>query len=41
MTPSQIKIRELEKKIRFIKEEKEILKKVTAILLSDSMRSSR
>jgi transposase len=41
MTPDQIKIRELEKKIRHIEEEKEILKKATALLLSDSMRNSR
>jgi transposase len=41
MTPDQINIRELEKKIRFIEEEKEILKKATALLLSDSMRNSR
>ena len=41
MTPDQIKIRELEKKIRDIEEEKEILKKATALLLSDSMRNSR
>jgi transposase-like protein len=31
MTPDQIKIRELEKKIRYIEEEKEILKKATEI----------
>ena len=41
MTPDQLKIRELEKKIRRIEEEKEILKKATALLMSDSMRGSR
>ena len=41
MTPEQRKIKELEKKIRQIEEEKEILKKATALLMSDSMRSSR
>ena len=41
MTPDQIKIRELEKKIARIEEEKEILKKATALLMSDSMRNSR
>ena len=41
MTPDQIKIRELEKKVRLIEEEKEILKKATALLMSDSMRNSR
>jgi len=41
MTADQIKIRELEKRIRLIEEEKEILKKATALLLSDSMRNSR
>ena len=41
MTPEQLKIRELEKKISRIEEEKEILKKATALLMSDSMRNSR
>jgi transposase len=41
MTPDQIKIRELEKRIKDIEEEKEILKKATALLMSDSIRGSR
>ena len=41
LTPDQQKIKELEKKIRQIEEEKEILKKATALLMSDSMRGSR
>ena len=41
LTPEQRKIRELEKKIRLIEEEKEILKKATALLMSDSLNSSR
>ena len=41
MTADQIKIKELEKKIREIEEEKAILKKATALLMSDSMKPSR
>ena len=41
MTPDQLKIRELEKKIRRIEEEKIILKKATALLMSDSLNTSR
>lgn len=41
MTPDQIKIRELEKRIKDIEEEKEILKEATDLLMSDSMRGSR
>lgn len=41
MTPEQIRIRELEKEIRRIKEDNEILKKATALLMSDSLNSSR
>lgn len=41
LTPDQRKIKELEKKIRWIEEEKDILKKATALLMSDSMRHSR
>lgn len=41
MTPDQIKIRELEKRIKDIELEKEILKKATALLMSDSLNNSR
>ena len=41
ITPGQRKIKELEKKIRRIEEEKEILKKATALLMSDSMNNLR
>ncbi len=40
MTPDQLKIRELEKKIKRIEMEKEILKKATALLISDSFKTS-
>ncbi len=40
MTPDQLKIRELEKRIRQIELEKEILKKATALLMSDSLNNS-
>ena len=36
MTPEQQRIKELEKKIRRIEEHNEILKKATALLMSDS-----
>ena len=41
LTPDQLKIRELEKRIKRIEEEKEILKKATALLMSDSLNISR
>lgn len=41
MTPDQLKIRELEKKIRRIEEENTILKKATDLLMSDSLNNSR
>lgn len=41
LTPDQRKIRELEKQIRQIELEKEILKKATALLMSDSMKNLR
>ena len=41
MTPDQRKIRELEKRIKRIELEKEILKKATALLMSDSMNNLR
>ena len=39
MTPDQLKIRELEKRIARIEMKKEILKKATALLMSDSLNS--
>lgn len=41
MTPDQQRIRELEKKLRRVEEEKEILKKATALLMSDSLNNFR
>jgi len=41
MTPDQRRIRELEKELRYIKEDNDILKKATALLMSDSLNSSR
>ena len=39
MTPEQLKTQELEKKIKRIEMEKDILKKATALLMSDSISS--
>jgi transposase len=39
LTPDQLKIRELEKRIQRIELEKEILKKAMALLMSDSLNS--
>ena len=41
LTQELRKIKELEKKIKRIEMEKEILKKATALLMSDSLNSSR
>jgi transposase len=41
ITPEQIEIRELKKKLQRIEMENEILKKATALLMSDSLKSSR
>lgn len=41
ITPEKIEISELRKKIQRIKIENEILKKATALLMSDSLNSSR
>ena len=40
MTPEQLEIRELKKRIERIELEKEILKKATALLMSDSLNNS-
>jgi transposase len=41
ITPDQRRIQELEKQVRRLETEKEILKKATALLMSDSLNSSR
>lgn len=41
LTPEQIELRQMKKKIQRLEMENEILKKATAILMSDSLRGSR
>ena len=41
ITPDQRRIRELERKLKRVEEEKEILKKATALLMSDSLNGLR
>jgi transposase len=41
MTPDQLTIRELEKRKREVEMGKDILKKASALLMSDSLNSSR
>jgi transposase len=41
MTPDQLRIRELERELQQVKTEKEILKKATALLMSDSLNITR
>ena len=38
---SKLSVRELERKLRRVEEEKEILKKATALLMSDSLNDLR
>jgi transposase len=40
MTPEQIKIRELKQRLQHVEMERDILKKATALLMSDSLNSS-
>ncbi len=40
MTPEQIEIRDLKKKLAHLKEHNEILKKATALLMPDSLNNS-
>lgn len=41
MTPDQVKIRELERKVKRLEEDNTILKKASALLMQDSIRGSR
>lgn len=41
LTPDQKRIQELEKQLKKVELEKEILKKATALLMSDSLNNSR
>jgi transposase len=40
MTPEQIEIRELKKRLQRVEMERDILKKATALLMSDSLNNS-
>lgn len=41
LTPEQREIQQLKRKLRRVEEEKEILKKATSLLMSDSLSNSR
>jgi transposase len=41
ITPEQLRIRELEKRLQPVEMENDILKKATALLMSDSLNNSR
>lgn len=41
LTPDQRRIKELERQLKKVEQEKEILKKASALLMSDSLNSSR
>jgi transposase len=41
ITPDQLRIKELERRLKRVEEEKEILKKATALLMSDSLNGLR
>ena len=41
MTPEQVEIRELKKRVERLELEKDILKRASALLMSDSMKHSR
>lgn len=41
LTPDQIRIRELEKKLRILEEDNQILKKASALLMQDSIKGFR
>ncbi len=41
LTPEQVEIRELKKRIAELEEHNEIIKKATALLMSDSLNNSR
>jgi transposase len=41
MTPEQVRIRELERELKRLKEDNDILKKASALLMSDRLNDSR
>jgi transposase len=41
LTPDQLKIRELERKLKRLEEDNEILKKASALLMQDSIKGFR
>jgi transposase len=41
LTPEQIEIQQLKRRIKYLEEEKDILKKATALLMSDTLNNVR